>query len=100
MNGRKGRKGSPNYTRVGVKAIHKKGTKKRDTNSATSAASQPILESLIGAARSLSASTLVVVSHGEGVDVWVAPRFSCHQYVTYIALVRQDGCWNSEKKKP
>ncbi len=30
------------------------------------------------AAHSLSVATLVVVSRGEGVDVWVAIRFSCH----------------------
>ncbi len=36
---------------------------------------QPILVSL--GAHSLSVATLVVVSH-EGVDIWVALRFSCN----------------------
>ncbi len=58
--------------------------------------SQPILVSLW--ARSLSVSTLVVVSDGERVDVRVALRFSYHQYVTYIALVRQGRGCNSEKE--
>ncbi len=54
---------------------------------------QPILVS--PGAQSLSVATLAVVS--DGVDIWVALRCSYHQYVAYVALVRQGTCYNSEE---
>ncbi len=69
--------------------------KKKKDSTSTIVTAQPILVSL--GPRSLSVATLVVVS--DGVDIWVALRFSYHLYymytstsLSYIVSVRQGRC--------